>query len=154
MQSKRPLILFVAAFTIVFVFLTIASPLFAASKEKEKVLHNFRGNGNDGSYPLAGLIFDAAGNLYGTTIFGGAYGSNCNCGGTVFKLAPETNGKWTEKVLHSFGNGNDGEYPEASVIVDAAGNLYGDTSAGGSFGTSCGLYGYSGECGTVFEITP
>ena len=69
------------------------------------MLHSF-GNGTDGAVPYAGLIFDAAGNLYGTTVEGGTYG-----GGTVFELTPTAGGGWTEKVLHSFGNGTDGANP-------------------------------------------
>jgi uncharacterized repeat protein (TIGR03803 family) len=89
------------------------------------VLHTFTG-GVDGRRPAAGLMRDAAGNLYGTTIFGGA--SNA---GTVFKLDVDGN----ETVLHSFG-GTDGESPYAGLIGDAAGNLYGTTLYGGaSFGT-------------------
>jgi uncharacterized repeat protein (TIGR03803 family) len=103
-----------------------------------EVLHSF-GDGTDGLYPWAGLIFDAAGNLYGTTSEGGTYD-----GGTVFELTPAAGGGWTEKVLHSFGNGNDGAYPHyAGLIFDAAGNLYGTTSGGGTYGG-----------GTVFELTP
>jgi len=108
---------------------------------RNKELHRF--NDSDGSSPEGALIFDAAGNLSGTTLFGGAYGTGCNCGGTVFKLTPGTNGKWKEKVVHSFGSGKDGAYPNAGLIFDAAGNLYGDTLGGGSFGH-----------GTVFAITP
>ena len=104
----------------------------------EKVLWSF-GNGTDGTAPLAGLIFDAAGNLYGTTVSGGTYGN-----GTVFELTPAAGGTWTEKVLWSFGNGTDGYQPFAGLIFDAAGNLYGTTSEGGTY-----LYN-----GTVFELTP
>ena len=120
----------------------------------EKVLHSFVDNGKDGAYPDGEVVFDSSGSLYGTTIFGGAYGSNCNCGGTVFKLAPGNDGKWTERVVHSFGNGKDGEFPQDSLILDAAGNLYGVTSAGGSLGTGRSFYGQYGDDGTVFEITP
>ncbi len=75
------------------------------------VLHSFAGS--DGASPAAGLIFDAAGNLYGTTIFGGA-NTNCYLGcGTVFKLTPTG----TLSVLHSFA-GSDGAYPDAGLIVD------------------------------------
>ena len=104
----------------------------------EKVLHSF--NGTDGAYLFGGLIFDAAGNLYGTTVVGGSHGY-----GTVFELTPAAGGNWTEKVLYSFhNNGTDGAEPGwASLIFDAAGNLYGTTLDGGT-------YGY----GTVFEITP
>ncbi|MGB8889401.1 MAG: choice-of-anchor tandem repeat GloVer-containing protein [Candidatus Korobacteraceae bacterium] len=109
----------------------------------ESVLHSF-GNGADGIYPVAGLIFDAAGNLYGTTENGGVH--NCNGGsycGTVFELSPNQGGGWTEKVLHSFGNGTDGYGPEAGVVFDAAGNLYGTTENGGIHNR-----------GTVFEMSP
>jgi uncharacterized repeat protein (TIGR03803 family) len=84
-----------------------------------KVLHNF--TGADGGLPYAGVIRDAAGNLYGTTPFGGA------SFGVVYKLDPAGN----ETVLHSF-TGADGLAPEAGVIRDAAGNLYGTASQGGS----------------------
>src|ERR1017187_5420046 len=113
----------------------------------ETVLHNFNDNGTDGYWPYAGLIFDAVGNLYGTTYGGGVYtsctnGSFLGCG-TVFELTPTAGGGWTEKVLHSFGNGTDGEDPQAGLIFDAAGNLYGTTIAGGTYGG-----------GTAFELTP
>jgi uncharacterized repeat protein (TIGR03803 family) len=104
----------------------------------EKVLHSFNANVKDGWYPTANVIFDAAGNLYGTTAEGGAYG-----GGTVFQLVPGANGKWTEKVLHGFGKGEDGVEPFAGLVLDSARNLYGTTYYGGA-------YGY----GAVFEITP
>ena len=112
----------------------------------ETVLYNF--NGPDGDFPAAGVVFDAVGNLYGTTEAGGEL-STCNgsgCG-TVFKLMPAAGGGWAETVLHDF-NGNDGAYPLAGLILDAVGNLYGTTQQGGT-GTSC-----TPGCGTVFEITP
>jgi uncharacterized repeat protein (TIGR03803 family) len=111
--------------------------IWAATSWNAKVLHNF-GSGADGQYPASGLISDAAGNLYGTTIFGGDYQ-----GGTVFELTPTANGGWTETVLHSFGNGTDGFGLYGGVIFDAAGNLYGTTVNGGPKGL-----------GTVFELTP
>jgi uncharacterized repeat protein (TIGR03803 family) len=112
----------------------------------EKILYNFNGS-NEGLEPLAGLIFDAAGNLYGTTNAGGAYGF-----GTVFELTPKAGGGWTEKVLHSFNDsGKDGFYPWTGLIFDAARNLYGTTAFGGS--GSCNDNGIAG-CGTVFELTP
>jgi uncharacterized repeat protein (TIGR03803 family) len=104
----------------------------------EKVLHNFDFNSNDGYDPQASLISDASDNLYGTTSVGGAYGY-----GTVFELMPQTGGNWTEAVLHNFNfNDGDGDFPEAGLALDSAGNLYGTTSSGG-------VYGY----GTVFELT-
>ncbi|MGA3054009.1 MAG: choice-of-anchor tandem repeat GloVer-containing protein [Candidatus Korobacteraceae bacterium] len=117
----------------------------------ENVLHNF-GNGTDGAGAFAGLIFDAAGNLYGATYAGGTYSSGyCPAGcGTVFELTPTEGGGWTEQVLHNFGNGADGSVPYASLIFDAAGNLYGTTWAGGTYSS-----GYCpAGCGTVFELSP
>jgi uncharacterized repeat protein (TIGR03803 family) len=99
----------------------------------ETILHNF-GNSNDGQTPLGNLIFDAVGNLYGTTSAGGVYGH-----GTAFELSP--NG--TETVLYSFGNGGDGQNPAAGLVFDHSGNLYGTTVNGGSFGG-----------GTAFELSP
>ena len=109
---------------------------------KEKVLHSF-GNGKDGRHPYAGLI-DVNGALYGTTGYGGAYGGSLGQG-TIFGIT--TGG--TESVLHSFGNGTDGSFPDAGLVfLKATGLLYGTTSAGGT-STSC-----AGGCGTVFSITP
>ena len=85
------------------------------------------------------MIFDAAGNLYGTTLTGGIHNA-----GSVFKLSPQGNGSWTARVLHSFNNnGSDGYYPYGSLIADAAGNFYGTT-----------LYGGIHRQGTVFELSP
>jgi uncharacterized repeat protein (TIGR03803 family) len=104
---------------------------------REKQLHTF--NGTDGAGPRASLILDAAGNLYGTTSGGGTYGA-----GTVFELTPIAGGGWAERVLHNFNNdGTDGAYPYGGLIFDAAGNLYGTTLYGGTYGN-----------GTVFEIAP
>jgi uncharacterized repeat protein (TIGR03803 family) len=94
----------------------------------EHVLHSFTG-GPDGSSPDCTLVFDTAGNLYGTTFNGGAHGY-----GAVFELIPGAGGVWTEKVLHQFTGGNDGANPFAGVVFDASGNLYGTTYAGGSKG--------------------
>jgi uncharacterized repeat protein (TIGR03803 family) len=105
----------------------------------EKVLHSFDENGVDGYDPWAGLVLDAAGNLYGTTLGGGA--SSC---GVVFKLTPASGGSWTEKIMHSFtSEPTDGCAPRAGLTFDASGNIYGTTNAGGANGG-----------GTVFEITP
>jgi len=110
----------------------------------ETVLHQFTGGPNDGYGPLGGLIVDAAGNLYGTTGWGGAYSGIFLGWGTVFELSPATGGGWTEQILHSFNdNGDDGWHPETGVIFDAAGNLYGTTLSGGAY-----VYG------TVFQLTP
>ncbi len=97
----------------------------------ETVLFTFPDWKRDGCRPVAGLIADAAGNLYGTTEFGGS-GQGCHdqgCG-TVFKLAPDG----TETVLHSFAqDGVDGILPITGLIRDKAGNLYGGTYEGGAF---------------------
>jgi uncharacterized repeat protein (TIGR03803 family) len=105
----------------------------------ESVLHSF-GAGTDGSNPSAPLIFDAAGNLYGTTEYGGG-SSACNGGcGVVFKLQPNSSGSWTESVLHRFANVADGAFPFGSLVFDVARNLYGTTGGGGG--------------GTVFRLEP
>jgi uncharacterized repeat protein (TIGR03803 family) len=109
---------------------------------KETVLYNFQG-GDDGANPYAGLVFDLAGALYGTTVNGGR-----SQVGTVFKLAPASGGKWKESVLHSFGFGKDGFYPFGGVILDAAGNPYGTTEFGGAL-----KQGQKGA-GTVFKLVP
>jgi uncharacterized repeat protein (TIGR03803 family) len=111
----------------------------------EKVLHRF--SGMDGAFPVASLILDTAGNLYGTTKGGGRYDS-----GTVFELTPKTGGGWREKVLHNFNSiGSDGIFPYANLIFDASGNLYGTTYLGGR--RTCNNDGNLG-CGTVFELMP
>jgi uncharacterized repeat protein (TIGR03803 family) len=108
----------------------------------ENILYTFSYQGTDGRYPMAGLTLDAAGNLYGTTETGGVFDY-----GTVFQLIRGTNGQWTETVLHSFNlNGVDGAFPEASLIFDSGGNLYGTTHRGGT--SVCSGQG----CGTVFEL--
>jgi uncharacterized repeat protein (TIGR03803 family) len=101
--------------------------------------------GNDGASPGNGnLTFDSAGNLYGTTTGGGAYGR-----GTVFKLTP-SNGGWTESILYSFAGGdNDGSQPVGGVVLDKSGNLYGTTL----WGPGTGCYNLRG-CGIVFQLTP
>jgi uncharacterized repeat protein (TIGR03803 family) len=111
------------------------------------VLHNFTG-GTDGANPGAALIRDAAGNFYGTTLYGGGgtlcRSNNMGCG-TVFKL----DAAGTETVLYSFTGGADGANPFTTLVRDRAGDLYGTTSIGGT-GTFCN----SGKgCGTVFKVS-
>jgi uncharacterized repeat protein (TIGR03803 family) len=120
------------------VTLILVAGAWAASSEK--VLFDFA-LGSDGAYPTGGLIFDAKGKLYGTTENGGA-----NFYGAVFQLTHSTSG-WTENVLYSFTNGNDGAYPSGALVFDKAGSLFGTAVSGGS--TSC-----SNGCGTVFELKP
>ena len=190
-----PLMLTIAA--LVTTVLTTAVPALA---QTERVLHTFNGPG-DGSQPFGDLLLDRAGNLYGTTLFGGAYSEgsvfqlsptgaggfvyhllysfNPNIGdgsnpygalvfdkagnlygttyaggvgkyGTVFKLSPQSGGVWAESIVHSFrSQQNDGRYPLAGLLIDSTGNLYGTTSQGGT-GTTCGSSG----CGTVFVLMP
>ena len=125
-----------AATVTLIVALMLASGAWAQSKYKS--LYKFKG-GADGWGPGAGVIFDATGNIYGTTGSGGAYGY-----GTVFQLSPSRNGGWKEHVLHSFIPGGDGVHPAAGLIFDSSGNLYSTTGGGGVHNDS----------GTVFELTP
>jgi uncharacterized repeat protein (TIGR03803 family) len=107
----------------------------AATGWSECTAYGFKG-GKDGAAPYGGLIFDAAGNLYGTTSSGGFYG-----GGTAFKLTHTSGCNWTSSVLYQFGKGEDGNYPAAALVFDHSGSLYGTTQAGGT-------HGY----GTVFKL--
>jgi uncharacterized repeat protein (TIGR03803 family) len=113
----------------------IATP--SAQAQTEILLHSFR-NTPDGANPQAGLIRDAAGNLYGTTYYGGTGHCSGHACGVVFKVAKA--GK--ETVLYTF-NGTDGAQPLAGLVRDKAGNLYGTTSAGGA-----------SDLGTVFKLDP
>jgi uncharacterized repeat protein (TIGR03803 family) len=113
----------------------------------ENVLHNFTGGASDGWNPLAGVVLDSAGNIYGTTAAGGNVGNGGSGYGTVFELSPGSGGVWTENILHRFTGGSDGWFPEGSVILDQAGDVYGTTYWGGS--SSC----YHG-CGVVFKLSP
>lgn len=116
---------------------------------KEAVLHRFKG-GTDGREPFSTLVFDKAGNLYGTTFSGGGSGCGGSGCGTVFKLSYSSGGRWKERVLHRFTGASDGSNPYfVSLAIDAAGNLYGTADAGGN----PGCFGNFG-CGVVFEITP
>jgi uncharacterized repeat protein (TIGR03803 family) len=99
----------------------------------ETMLYSFTG-GADGDFPISTLARDSAGNLYGTTAQGGSTGS-----GVVFKVDPSGN----ETVLHNFTGGSDGVNPSGGLLLDAAGNLYGTTSQGGTF-----------NCGILFRLSP
>jgi uncharacterized repeat protein (TIGR03803 family) len=139
MARVRSLIVLLSASAVMCLVMPTSAPVLAASRFK--VLHSF--NSTDGANPLAGLISDTVGNLYGTTASGGANSQDCPEGcGTVFELAPGANGKWTETVLHYF-TGKDGGSPEASLTLDGEGNLYGTTALGGTY-----------SWGTVFKLTP
>jgi uncharacterized repeat protein (TIGR03803 family) len=101
------------------------------------VLYSFVG-GDDGANPDGGVVLDGSGNLYGTTVAGGE-GDDGN--GIVFELTPSASG-WTESVIHRFGP-SDGVSPDAGLILDRAGNLYGTTPTDGEY-----------DAGTVYELTP
>jgi uncharacterized repeat protein (TIGR03803 family) len=105
---------------------------------KEKILHSMT-QGRDGDHVSTGVVMDVTGNLYGTTIGGGD--PNCDCG-VVYKLAPQTDGTWKYTVLHRF-TGYDGAQPDANLIPDGKGNLYGTTITGGA-----------GGAGVAFELIP
>jgi uncharacterized repeat protein (TIGR03803 family) len=121
----------------------------------ESVLYSFcsQSGCTDGEDPGAGLTEDASGNLYGATYYGGitiSGGSGSTTGGTVFKLAPNGDGSYSENVLYSFCSKSgctDGWYPSSGLIEDTSGNLYGTTFQGG-------IYDLYGDGGTVFELTP
>lgn len=112
---------------------------------KETVIHTFTG-GDDGATPWAPLIFDSAGNLYGTASAGGTVGN-----GTVFELSL-SGGVWQETILYAFSGGaGEGIGPQAPVVFDSAGNLFGTTTYGGNSEGTCASFG---SCGTVFELIP
>lgn len=106
----------------------------------ETILHNFGATG-DGSTPVAGLLLDSSGNLYGTT----EYGGGTRGGGTVFKLSPTGLGLWSYAIMHTFiGGPTDGANPISELIMDSNGVLYGTTYDGGAFA----------PYGAVFKIVP
>jgi uncharacterized repeat protein (TIGR03803 family) len=117
--------------------LTATGTLAAPGAGTEKVLYTF--TGEYGNYPTGNIVRDTAGNLYGTTAFGG------DGLGIVFELSPDGKGGWTYNVIYNFTGGADGAFPESGVIIDSRGNLYG-TAVGGGEGCS--------NCGTVFELSP
>jgi uncharacterized repeat protein (TIGR03803 family) len=116
----------------------------------ETTLYTFCSLANcaDGREPLTGpLVLDSAGNLYGTTVFGGSSPCNGSGCGVVFKLEPTGQ----ETVLHSFSGGADGGFPNAGLVTDRSGNLYGMTGQGGNLNCPNG----NGEgCGVVFKLRP
>jgi uncharacterized repeat protein (TIGR03803 family) len=105
---------------------------------KEVVLHRFHLNGTDGHTPGWGALYmDGTGRLYGTTQGGGC------CGGVVYKLTLQPDGHWKEKILYQFKGGAKGYLPNAGVVMDEAGILYGITDAGGY-----------GDCGVIYKLAP
>lgn len=115
------------------------------------VLYSFS-SGSDGGYPEGGVILDKAGNLYGTTSYGGLLSQCSGAGcGVVFELSPGLGGSWTESVLHSFTEA-EGALPESGLVFDTKGVLYGVTLAGGT-STHCQGSPANG-CGAVFRLAP
>jgi uncharacterized repeat protein (TIGR03803 family) len=111
-------------------------------------IYDFDSIPDDGAFPAYGdLLFDAAGNIYGTTSFN-VPGYNLFYG-TVYELS-KSQDVWSETILHQFGSGNDGSDPESGVLRDHAGNFYGTTAEGGTNDTCNGGRG----CGTVYELSP
>jgi len=106
---------------------------------KFRTLYAFKGL-PDAGFPYGGLTSDEAGNLYGTTYYGGANGV-----GSAYKLTQHANDMWSERVIYSFKGGKDGASTTTTLVFDGAGNLRGTTSEGGDAGCSCGV---------IFELTP
>ncbi len=105
----------------------------------QTVLYSFQGGPADGSQPQSGVVVDSLGNVYGTTPQGGSGGV-----GVVFMLTPQSDGTWTETILHHFNEGNgDAAYPDSTLTFDSFGNLYGTAAVGGQF-----------DQGAVFKLTP
>src|SRR5258708_20085275 len=138
MNSTKTSRIFLAAIAIAAFTFSLA---MRAQAQTETILYSL-GGGSDGQDPAAGLIFDAAGNLYGTSIEGGGCTRlNAGCG-SVFEMSPNGRGGWTEKVLYGFSGGADGLQAEATLVLDTAGNLYGTTQ------------GAVTVCVCVFKLTP
>ena len=130
----------------------------------ETILHAFAGHPKDGNYPSGTPMLDSAGNLYGTTVYGGIGNCNSDLGcGTVWKLTP-SGGEYTEKILRSFqsGPGSMGccfsirlpNNPSAGVVLDSSGDIYGMTEYGGSssYCTEKGAKSNQQGCGALFEL--
>src|SRR5207244_5708336 len=111
----------------------------AKAASTTQVIYSFAGD-DDGEYTDSDLVMDSAGNLYGTSVLGGDFGS-----GTVFQLTPSGN-TWIHTVLYSFTGGTDGGEPYKGVTLDAQGNIYGTTVTGGT--GSC-----EGGCGVAYKLT-
>ncbi len=124
---------------------TVFELALTSGRWQYQVIHSFVGSGSDGEAPLGPLLFDQAGNIYGTTF---SLGNSQTCltqhldCGTVFELSPSSAG-WVETILYKFTGSSDGAYPGGNIVLDGAGNLYGTTYDGGTSGW-----------GVVYELTP
>lgn len=134
----------------------LSPPAFSGDGWTETVLHRFRGpNFGDGGAPNGNLIFDRAGNMYGTAKAGGLVGCTISPGpcGVAFELSPPSSpgGQWTESVLYTFTGVPDGAFPAGGLTVDTHGNLYGTTEEGGSGRCNDGEGNIIG-CGTAYRL--
>lgn len=115
-----------------------------AQGQTETVLYSFANNAN-GYNPVGSLVFDSAGNLYGTTSEGGNF-AGCSTGcGVVFELSPGSDGTWSENVPHTFTGGTDGANPFVGLVADGKGNFYGTTGDGGNSEIGAG---------TIYKLSP
>lgn len=146
--------------TVIILAIALVSACSLLSAQQFRVIYSFAGaQSGDGQYPVASMISDNAGNLYGTTRGGGS-SSSCifafGCG-TVFQLTPSSDGTWSETVIYSFCSDQvnssclDGAFPEAGLFLDSAGNLYGTAKGGGS---QAACFTGLGGCGIVYELSP
>jgi|ERR1700722_26470 len=130
----------------------LRAPVVSDGSWAYEVLYNFPGSGN-GS-PSGNLTFHGDGILCGTA--SGFRAQSPNPFGLVFQLVPPAvaGAPWTENILHSFGGGSDGSYPESGVVFDSAGHIYGTTIAGGTYSQSCVPGVPEAGCGIVFQLIP
>jgi uncharacterized repeat protein (TIGR03803 family) len=131
------------ALLLVIITLVWALAPTAGAASKFEVLYKFYGYQN-GAFPSAGLTYDSAGNLYGTTTTGSSNHSPLDS--DAFELTPNSDGSWTEGIIYTFTGGPQGYAPQGTLIFDSAGNLYGTMSEGG-------INGNSGS-GLVYELSP
>lgn len=130
-------------------FALSALHVMAISQATETVLYSFPSYATDGYFPFGSLLFDTLGNIYGVTAGGGTQCGDVGGCGTIYKLSPSKSGTWRETILYNFCTTGDyktcpdGDTPSAGLIMDARGNLYGTTTAGGTTGY-----------GTVFRLSP
>jgi uncharacterized repeat protein (TIGR03803 family) len=132
--------------------LLVSSLSFA---QNYKVIHSFSGFPNDGMHAIGPVVFDKAGNMYGTTPGGGSNSCQGDNGcGVVYELSPNRDGSWTESILYNFCANFvglsclDGAFPSAGLALDSVGNLYGVTGYGGSGDE------LANGAGVIFKLSP